>query len=129
MPLWSGVQEPCSEEREDTVTENLPIVYRGFYDIPRAFATVYEGRIYLFDCPFDDEIDDYPETYSVFVLGPYADGWAERLDWAVIPKGLKPVGAIPTVEVRFDPTRRHYVDAAVFGLLDSVEPSKHLPGR
>jgi hypothetical protein len=43
-----------------------PIRYRDFYDLPRIFITSYNGQDYLFDCPFDDELDDYPDSYRVY---------------------------------------------------------------
>ena len=36
------------------------IQYRDFYDVPRIFVADYQGRLYLFDCPFDEALDDYP---------------------------------------------------------------------
>ena len=37
------------------------IRYRDFYDIPRIFIVTLNGKLFLFDCAFDDEIDDYSE--------------------------------------------------------------------
>ena len=44
----------------------VPIEYLGFWDVPRNFLVRFQGKSYLFDCPFDDDLDDYPESYSVY---------------------------------------------------------------
>ena len=46
----------------------LPITYRDFYDVPRMILVEYEGAFYLFDCPFHNEMDDYPSDFTVYRL-------------------------------------------------------------
>lgn len=43
----------------------IPIQYRDFYDIPRIFVMHHLGDTFVFDCPFDDDADEYPEYYVV----------------------------------------------------------------
>jgi hypothetical protein len=97
--------------------QGLNIDYREFFDVPRIFVTHYEGRTYLFDCPFDDTRDDYPETYSVYELPDLTD--AQRRDsWTRLSDlATSVVGTIPVHSVRFDSTQRLKIDEAVFSQL------------
>lgn len=40
-----------------------PIRYREFYDLPRIFIATHNGQSYIFDCSFDDALDDYSGKY------------------------------------------------------------------
>lgn len=95
------------------------IRYRGFYDVPRIFVVTAAGATYLFDCPFDDELDDYRDRYAVYRLS--ADVIPERGSWDGLPGRGVLLGEVPVAEVRFDPTRRQAMDAAV---LDRVAPAR-----
>ncbi|HYR12146.1 MAG TPA: hypothetical protein VEQ60_30450 [Longimicrobium sp.] len=95
----------------------IPIRYRDFYDIPRAFVIQRGAETLLFDCPFDDELDDYPEHYTVIRLEPGAAATLDQSSWhGLAGRGLL-LGTVPTRQVRFDPTRRTAVDAAVLAHL------------
>ena len=90
----------------------LPIRYREFYDIPRIFVVEASGDRYLFDCPFDPDLDDYPEQYRVYRLPgdtviPEAGSWNQLAE-----KGCL-LGEIPTSLVAFDQTTRAFVEARV----------------
>ena len=40
----------------------VPILdYGDFYDIPHQFLVMWRGRLILFDGPFDEALDDYPD--------------------------------------------------------------------
>ena len=93
------------------------IDYRDFWDQPRIFFVRHDGRLYLFDCAFDDETEDYPETYAVYEMpnlteSDYAGSWAHLSD-----RAIRHLGEIPLDQVRFDPTRRRQIDTAVFATL------------
>lgn len=99
------------------------IRYRDFYDLPRIFIASYNGQQYLFDCPFDDELDDYPDSYRVYQLPALS---AEELQgsWEHLPElAASFMGVIPVAEVQFDPTKRESINAAIFSdLLAQPEP-------
>ena len=44
------------------------IQYRGFWDVPRIFLAHHQGQTFLFDCPFSEELDDYPEVFKDYLL-------------------------------------------------------------
>jgi hypothetical protein len=91
-----------------------PITYRGFWDVPRVFLARHNGQVFLFDCAFSEELDDYPDDYSVYLLPP--DLHEENLpaDWTRL-RGLavRRLGTIPVDRVAFDPTKRKQIDASV----------------
>ena len=96
----------------------LDIHYREFYDVPRIFvAALPGGRTLLFDCPFDQQQDDYPADYKVYLLpalsaGQLAGSWAQLTDLA-----LRGLGRIPVAALRFDPTRRKQIEAGILNTL------------
>lgn len=86
----------------------LPILeYRGFHDFPRLLLAGQEVHGYwVFDCSFDEGIDDYADSFEVWFAGSdralaehclslHSAGWQG-------PSGL----VVPTVQVDFDPGRR-----------------------
>ena len=96
------------------------IRYREFWDVPRIFFADHSGSLYLFDCQFDNNLDDYPESYQVFLMpaltdADFAGSWADL--WQ---RAERKVGEVPISAVRFDPTKRAAIDAEAF---DSIRPT------
>lgn len=91
----------------------IPIRYRDFHDVPRAFVIERGGETLLFDCPFDEALDDYPEDYAVVRLDSSAAATLDEGSWRDLASRGTPVGRVPARRVRFDPTRRKAIDAAV----------------
>ncbi len=99
------------------------IRYRDFYDVPRIFITALDGKQYLFDCPFDDELDDYSDRYCVYQLPVILDDDLEG-SWERLPdRAVCLLGAVPVAEVQFDPTKRERINTTVIeGLLGQRDP-------
>ncbi len=100
----------------------LPIRYRDFWDVPRIFLANYRGHLFLFDCPFDEEVEDYPELYHVYVLPPLQE---EELSgsWAdFAKKAIHYLGDIAIDAVQFDPSKRKEIDVAVLQQLADGRP-------
>jgi hypothetical protein len=96
------------------------ISYRGFHDVPRIFVTRHHGQMYLFDCAFDEQIDDYPEQYQVFLMPELADADLPK-DWTTLSaRALRHLGPIPIADVQFDPSRRAQVDVSIIDDLMSA---------
>jgi hypothetical protein len=96
------------------VTDWVQINYRDFWDVPRIFFAEYEGELYLFDCQFDRELEDYPNSYRAFLMPElteedFAAPWANL--WRRAEMSLGTV-AIPAVT--FDPTKRAAIRADAF---------------
>lgn len=89
----------------------IEISYREFYDVPRVFIAVFGGTTYIFDCPFDDAMDEYPDHYNVYVL---EDDTMLHGSWEGIDAHGQLVGVVPVSSVAFDETKRRSVDDSVF---------------
>jgi hypothetical protein len=108
------------------MTRWAAIYYRDFWDVPRIFHLADGGRSYLFDCPFDDESEDYPDEYHVYLMPPLT---ATDLtgSWAgLFRKAVAEIGRVPISAVQFDPTRRQFVDASILDTL--AASSARAPG-
>ena len=46
----------------------VPFKYVDFYDVPRTIVLRYKGKFLLLQSAFEDQIDDYAESYSVYEL-------------------------------------------------------------
>ena len=89
------------------------IRYRDFYDVPRIFITTYNGELYLFDCPFDEELDDYSDRYQVYQLQAISEDELQG-SWEHLPERAASVlGTVPVAHVQFDTTRRNSIDTTV----------------
>lgn len=92
----------------------IPIHYSGFWDVPLAFLTEYNTKLYLFyRSDFDEEIDDYPPNYEIYEIKDISlnDALQKKLwhPWSFKKKMM--LGEIPTKDVKFDITIRRFVDS------------------
>ena len=94
----------------------IPILYRDFYDVPRAFIAEHPGTAYFFDCPFDEALDDYPSWYKVYRLGP-ASNPATEASWGGLSAKGQYLRDVPVAQITFDQTRRASISSAVFSSL------------
>jgi len=105
------------------MSEWVPIRYLGFWDVPRNFLVRHDGELLLFNCPFSEELDDYPETYAVYVLPEMTREEIDR-DWVGLPdQAIRNLGDVPISAVQFDPTRRKEIRSDIFDRLLPVTPS------
>jgi hypothetical protein len=89
------------------------IRYRDFYDVPRIFIITHNGKLYLFDCPFDDELDDYADRYQVYQLAAISEDELQG-SWERLPeRAVSALGEIAVSDVQFDKTTRNSIDTAV----------------
>jgi hypothetical protein len=93
------------------------IRYRDFFDIPRIFITAHDGKQYLFDCPFDDELDDYSDRYRVYQLPASLEAELEGSWERLAERAVSLLGAVPVADVQFDPTKRQRINTAVIEAL------------
>lgn len=98
------------------------ITYRDFYDVPRMFIIRHRGMQLLFDCEFDESIDDYSDTYKVYVLPDISDDGL-RGSWEHLSeKSTQFLGLLPVTEVVFDPSMRGEVETKI---IDNLLGSLH----
>jgi hypothetical protein len=95
------------------------ILYSGFYDAPVAFVTSLENTQYLFWRGFfDEQLDDYPNEYKVFVLPNLSEEQINE-SWISLPeKAIAYVGRVSMSRVAFDPTRREAIDTGTFDFIE-----------
>lgn|SRR5438046_1164081 len=100
------------------MSDRLTIQYRDFYDVPRIFLVNHRGTLYLFDCPFDQDLDEYPDIYRVFVLpsDPCSDLSGSWDDLA--SRATAYLGEVPVKSVQFDSTRRREIETDVIDELE-----------
>jgi hypothetical protein len=91
--------------------------YRDFYDIPRAIVVEWHGRLYLFDCLYDYDADDYESAYTVYRLPDDIRAQLDEMSWTDLGHRGEKVGSIETAHVEFDKTKRKGLDPAVFDQL------------
>jgi hypothetical protein len=99
------------------MTQWAPIRYMGFWDVPLNFLVAHDGQSILFDCPFDEDIEDYAETYQVYLMPEIS---VEELpkDWTTLPsRAIRRLGEVPVASVQFDPTKRRQINTEVFANL------------
>lgn len=88
--------------------EWLEIVkYYMFHDVPRLILVKDpSGRFWIFECPFDEQLDDYSNFFSVCFVGvDLAAALADIEKWGVCPPDLLEA-TIPIVDLQFDSTKR-----------------------
>ena len=110
VPSRRATQLPVRAMKDKWVN----IRYRDFYDIPRIFVFRLKNRVYLADCPFDDELDEYHNAYELFEL---PEDVVEALDgsWKALRKhSIQKMGRVNVSDMIFDVTKRKQVNLASF---------------
>jgi len=98
----------------------VPFRYVDFYDVPRAIVLRYRGKLLLLDSPFDDDLDEYPDSYSVYELPESAETSLAKGTWLFLENARSAcMGQIPVNAVRFDSTKRKALDPSI---LDQILP-------
>ncbi len=92
--------------------------YRDFWDFPRMFLARQNGDLFLFNCEFDEETEDFRDDFKVYLMPAISD--AELADaWTRLPeKAIQFCGSVPTESVNFDQTRRSQVDLSALEILN-----------
>ncbi|MEO7836178.1 MAG: hypothetical protein ABIS21_00885, partial [Acidimicrobiales bacterium] len=87
------------------------------YDIPRAIVVEWHGQLYLFDCLYDHDFDDFECDYAVYRLPGELREELDQVSWTDLGHRGERVGAVATTSVGFDATRRETLNAAIFDQL------------
>ena len=102
------------------VATTAEIIYREFYDVPRIFVVRYQDKQYLFDCRFDESIDEYPDVYEVYVL-PNLDHHELERSWdCLYERAQEHLGKVLVRSVVFDESRRRAIEPQVIEELVSA---------
>jgi hypothetical protein len=88
--------------------------YIDFYDYPRCVVLDYRSKLILLLSSFDEELDDYPNAYMVYLLPPIVAAQLKAGSWKFLEEqSLESIGQIPIGSVKFDPSRREKLDASI----------------
>jgi hypothetical protein len=105
------------------MAQMIPFKYAGFWDIPRYILLRYRGEFLYLASEFDDDLDDYSNHYTVYVLPGYVEVSAVEGQWnAILQSTMRKVGRIPVVAVVFDATKRKELDASCLDNLLAGHP-------
>jgi hypothetical protein len=95
------------------------IKYYGFWDQPRTFHTLGGEQTFLFDCQFDESLDDYPSTYNVYEI-PRSDlASLQMLLNELSTRSSYFLGTLALPQSAFDETLRRQID---LGILSELTP-------
>jgi hypothetical protein len=99
----------------------LPIAYRDFYDVPRLVVVEWHGDLYLLDAPFNEDLDNYADVFTVYRLPADARDAVAADSWEGLPRSGETVGQIAVENVMFDSTRRKAVSDELFRTIGLAE--------
>jgi hypothetical protein len=89
------------------------ITYRGFHDVPRFFIVADGEQTYLFDCTFDEDLDDYPDDYTIYLM-PALEPADLNGSWENLhSRAVALLGKIAVSDLIFDETLRKSIDLDV----------------
>jgi hypothetical protein len=96
----------------------IPFKYGGFWDVPRYIVLRYREQWLLLQNAFDDDLDEYPDCYSVYpLLEPVGNSvWNGSWDSLNLTP-LACIGQIRIEDVIFDPSKRKELDASCLNAL------------
>ena len=93
--------------------EMVPFRFGSFYDVPRTIVVRYRERLVLLRSDFDDILDEYPDTYSVYVLPDSVEESLKRSSWEFLVSISNCIGCIPVKSVTFDPSKSKMIDPSI----------------
>jgi hypothetical protein len=105
-------------EGEQPMAEMTQFEWGWFDDQPRCISFRYRGRLFVLQSRFDDDLEEYPDEYSVYVVPDSIDDSQPICTPEFLSKTpMACIGQIPVNQVTFDPSKRKELDASI---LDSL---------
>ena len=88
------------------MAEMIPFRYGGYWDVPRYIHLSYRDRSLLLLSPFDEEVDEWSELYTVFEVPADVEIGSELKWWyegqSEGREDFVAIGAVAIKDVRFD---------------------------
>lgn len=95
--------------------DRLPFTYGEFNDFPRMIRFRLGEEWFFLRSEFDEEVDDYRESYDVFRLPFHSEEeFVSHPNYWMEVSRAESLGRIPIAEIGFDETRRQSIDARAF---------------
>ena len=91
--------------------------YREFWDRPRMLYTSDGEQSLLFDCPFDEQLDDYAESYNVYLMPQFNPSDLSGSWVGLEQRALRLLGTVDVPLSAFDPSRRAQIDLSILSQL------------
>jgi hypothetical protein len=86
------------------------------------FSLSPRRKVFLFECLFNEELDDYPDDYQVHLLPANLNFDDLPNDWTtLLPMSIQHLGSVPVIAVKFDQTLRKEIDLAILELLPTQQ--------
>src|ERR1700757_1205247 len=105
-----------------SMAQMTSFVYGGFWDVPRCLTLRYRGKRFLLFSAFDEDQDEYPTDYSVYVVPESADDSRPVCSPEFLTNTpMVRMGQIPIDQVTFDPSKRKEIDASILDSFIVVE--------
>jgi hypothetical protein len=105
------------------MAEMTPFRYGYFYDVPRCISLRYRGTHFLLQSAFDEDLDEYPTGYSIYIVPESADDSLPVCSPEFLSNTpMVCIGQIPIDQVTFDPSKRKELDASFLDGLIAVDP-------
>ena len=85
--------------------------------MPLGFLVNRDGATFFFESRFDETLDAYEDFYTAYRLATpidVTDEDAVTAVWSALPGAAARIGRVMVSEVRFDETRRRFVDDSAF---------------
>ncbi len=96
------------------------IKYHAFWDQPRTFHTLDGEKTFLFDCQFDEQLDDYPACYNVYLISSLELSDMPALWVRLEQKELHLLGTVKISQSAFDPSHWKQIDLDILNHLIPV---------
>ena len=108
QPSWNLV-----EDRRKVLGVEHAVKYFSFWDCSPYFCIwARRQRVWSFTSEFGDDLDENPDDYEVFLVSGIGN-LSVVSDWKSIePLPKTSVGRVPVASVRFDESRRQFVDGS-----------------
>jgi len=104
-----------------------PFRYIDFYDVPRTIALRHHEKLLLVQSAFDEDLDEFPPVYSVYVMPESVSDSLEKGSWKFLADTpMECIGHISVDQVVFDPTKREQIDVS---FLDRLIPEPESNNR
>jgi len=92
--------------------------FGGFYDVPRHLTLRCLDKMFYLKSEFNEELDDYESTYSVYEIDESVADSAQSGSWDFRKNTqMTYIGDIQIADVRFDPRKHEELDATCLDAL------------
>jgi hypothetical protein len=99
-----------------------PFQYVEFYDVPRCIRLCYGERLFLLQSKFDEDLDDYPTSYSIYLLPESIEDSLKNGSWDFLSDTpMTCLGHVRVSDVVFDSSKRRELNAS---FLETLIPAK-----